>query len=273
MPDPMREAEVTARFKTEVIADILAQISSNPRLSPSVLENAPWQRTQVPRTDFEKRLERLEEWRAQLETHKPQTTSDQKLAATALGVPDSTGTPVPLAAGASSRPLPAVDENSKGKLRAIALEPSVWDSSLLIGMDRHDTLACSAWALMVLLLNFLVQARIHACSNVSPSCRPEKKIPQPNKCEPLPLGALFTGPSVLPAVCMPARLSDLPAHVHACARVLHIHLSNARLCTHVQGFFAHTCPLHISARVHGSSHTCVHTHVCTRCRASSHTLS
>ena len=77
------------------------------------------------------------------------------------------------------------------------------------------------------------------CKSIIP---PRKKIPQPNKCEPLPLGALFAGPSVLPAVCMPARLSDLPAHVHACARVLHIHMSNARLCTHVQGFFAHTCP-------------------------------
>ena len=169
----MREADITARLKAEIVTDIIAQISSNPRLSPSVLENAPWQRTHAPSTDFEKRLERLEEWRAQLESDRPQTTSDHKLASTAAGALDSMGTPVPLAAAAvksevaSSGPPPTVEETRAGKLRAIALEPSVWDSALLIGMDRHHTLACSAWAVMVLLLNLLVQARMHACTRVS----------------------------------------------------------------------------------------------------------
>ena len=54
----------------------IAQISSNPQLSPSVLENSPWQRTHTPSTDLEKRLEHLEEWCVEWEAGRPQTASD-----------------------------------------------------------------------------------------------------------------------------------------------------------------------------------------------------
>ena len=56
------------------------------------------------------------------------------------------------AAGGLSRS----DSNVAVKLRAVALAPSVWDSSLLIGKTGAAP-GCIGWALMVLLMNAVVQ--------------------------------------------------------------------------------------------------------------------
>ena len=47
-----------------------------------------------------------------------------------------------------------LDKKASGGKQAIALEPSVWDASLFVGIEGLGV-ECSAWAVMVLLVNLL----------------------------------------------------------------------------------------------------------------------
>ena len=162
-----------------------------------VLENAPWQRTATIRptgtTDADRegkdgslpawvpetvlRLERavheLGQWRSQVESREgassghsePGAVGAPKLAAPGLAVDlpvsaedFSTHRPVSHGAIAPGQPIDLQVSPSfrKSRKTACKLEQSIWDASLLMGAEGHGR-ATTAWAVMLLLLNILVQ--------------------------------------------------------------------------------------------------------------------
>ena len=179
-----------AALKSEIVAELISHLSSHPEIF-EVLENAPWQRTATIRptgtTDADRegkdgslpawvpetvlRLERavheLGQWRSQVESREgasgghsePGAVGAPKPAAHALAV-DS---PVSGEAFSTHGPVPhgAIDlqvstSSRKSRKTACKLEQSIWDASLLMGAEGHGR-ATTAWAVMLLLLNILVQ--------------------------------------------------------------------------------------------------------------------
>ena len=129
------------------------------------VRHAPWDRT-----EWEQRITRLEECHARFEsemtrksdaTPQPLSSTMVEVAGAEVGCDASTPTDDKIGGEGPSAEAPAgglsrSDSSVAVKLRAVALAPSVWDSSLLIGKTGAAP-GCIGWALMVLLMNAVVQ--------------------------------------------------------------------------------------------------------------------
>ena len=118
---------------------------------------------------LERAVHDLQAWRSQVESGQ---TPQPPIASVATPCPVATTLE---AAGSISEEAPGSrppDMNSRSQTlvleaakplswkqgkQAIELEPSVWDTALLVGIDKQGW-ACAAWAAMVLFLNVFVQA-------------------------------------------------------------------------------------------------------------------